>query len=476
MGKEFGRLKRYNATWTMLRALALGIAIVLLLAGLALVLDKLHVVEGNIVFYIIAAAAGVAIGAAYWLLQRRNDLRLAEKIDEEHHLRERVQTMVEFRDQETAMLQVQREDTEARLKAVRGFGQKKLTLAAHFAALAVAFAVFMVGVMLPVQAVPQPPKPTEPPFEASEWQKAALVELIAHVEASDMIATAKEPVIAELWELRDALDTKLTTKNVQALVIEVIRFTYATTDTVNSNDDIHDIILRKVDHDQADELAYALGAINNKGREADIATIGTELAKEEMLPSIKGLAIMLTDALSISVFDGTDPLYAAVASFAAQLHLVGDAESAEDLEKAQNLLGTAINELKNDANIALTQQDLTKDECMHVVDELCKIFAIPANMRPSDPDEDYSQTSDKEYNESGGGAGTGEMQYAGKDEVYDHESDAYTAYGKLLTDRYYPLMSSKLQDGALPEELLEYIKNYYNELLTGSNLEEEQQP
>ena len=113
---------------------------------------------------------------------------------------------------------------------------------------------------------------------------------------------------------------------------------------------------------------------------------------------------------------------------------------------------------------------------MHVVDELCKIFAIPANMRPSDPDEDYSQTSDKEYNESGGGAGTGEMQYAGKDEVYDHESDAYTAYGKLLTDRYYPLMSSKLQDGALPEELLEYIKNYYNELLTGSNLEEEQQP
>lgn len=474
MGKEFGRLKRYNATWTMLRALVLGIAVMLLLAGLALMLDKLHVLEGSIVYYVIAVAAGLAVGAVYWLLQRRNDLRLAEKIDEEHHLRERVQTMVEYRDQDTAMLQVQREDTEARLKAVRGFGQRKLTLAAHFAVLAVAFAVFMVGVVLPVQAVPQPTKPTEPPFEASEWQKAALEELIAHVEASDMIATAKEPVIAELWELRDALDTKLTTKNVQALVIEAIRFTYATTDTVNSNDDIHDIIERKVSHDQADELAYALGAVGNKGREGDIAAIGTELAKEDMLPSLKGLAIMLDDALSTSVFDETDPLYAAVAKFAAQLHLVGDAESAEDLETAQNLLGTAINDLKNEANIALTQQDLTKDECVYVVDELCEIFAIPASDRPGDPDEDYSQTSDNEYNESSGGAGKPDLYYPSKDEVYDHETDTYKIYGDLLRDRYYPLMHSKLQDGALPEELLEFIKSYFNELQTGSNLEEEQ--
>ena len=476
MGKEFKRLKRYNATWTMLRAIALGAAVMLLAAGIVMLMDKMHMMDGNIVYYVIVAVLGLAVGAVYWVLQRRNDLRLAEKIDAEHHLRERVQTMVEYRDADGAMLQVQREDTERRLQEVRRFGQKKLTLAVHFLLLLVAFAVFAVGVVMPVQAVPQPVKPTEPPFEASEWQKAGLEELIEHVQKSDMIETAKEPVVDKLWELRHALDTKLTTKNVQLLVVEAIRFTYSITDEVNSNDDIHDLIERKVTHDQADELAYALGAINNKDREGDIAAIGEILSREEHLPSLKGLAVMLETALADSVFDESDPLYAAVAKFAAQLHGVSDAESVEDLDTARSLLGIAVNDLKNEANVALTQQDLTKDECVYVVDQLCKIFEIPNSMRPADPDEVYTLGGNKDYNESSGGAGTGEMQYAGKDQIYDHETDSYKAYGELLTERYFPLMRSKLQDGTLPEALVEYIKNYYNELQTGSNLENGENP
>lgn len=476
MGKEFKRLKRYNATWRLLRTLAVGASLVLLLIGSIMVLSKLHILEGGTVHYAVSAGVALAVAAVYWLLQKRSDMRMAEKIDAEHHLRERVQTMVEYRDQDTAMLQVQREDTEARLKAVRGFGQKKLTLAAHFAALLVAFAVFATGVVLPVQAVPQPPKPTEPPFEASEWQKAALTELIKHVEDSDMVIAAKEPIIVELLELRDALDTKLTSKNVQALVIEAIRVTYAATDAVNSNDDIHDVIQRKVDHDQAEELAYALGAIGNKERENDIATIGEELAKEEMLPTVKGLALMLWDALSASTFDAKDPLYAAVADFAAQLYQVGETESAEDLENAKALLATAINDLKNNAGNALTQQDLNKEECVYVVDELCEIFDIPDNMRPGDPDESYTQGPNQNQSNVGGGEGTGEMQYAGKDQVYDHETDQYEEYGKLLTDRYYALMHSKMKDGSLPEEMVEFIKNYFNELQTGDNVGADEQP
>lgn len=471
MGKEFKRLKRYNATWRMFRALAATVALALMLIGVVLVLSKLRIMETGVVHYVICAVISLAAGVAYWLLQKRSDLRIAEKIDAEHHLRERVQTMVEYQNQDTAMLQVQREDTENRLRAVRGFGQGKLTLAAHFVLVAVAFAVFMTGVILPVQAVPQPTRPTEPPFEASEWQKAALEELIVHVEDSDMAAAAKEPVLGKLLELRDALDTKLTTKNVQSLVIEAIRFTYAATDAVNSNDDIHDVIERKVLHDQADELAYALGSIGNKDREGHIAEIGATLAAEESLPSIKGLAIMLEDALQASVFDESDALYAAVAHFAEQLHLVGDAESQGDIAGAQNLLGVAVNDLKNEANAALTQQDLTKEECVYVVDRLCEIFEIPDNQRPGDPDENYDLGNNQNQGSSDGGGGVnGEMQYAGKDEIYDHEIDNYRAYGELLTERYYPLMRGKLKDGSLPEEMLEFIKNYFNELQTGANV------
>ena len=472
MGKEFKRLKRYNATWRMLRTMILGLSLVFLSLGALLALDKMHVIQADKLHYVVALAVTLVAMAVYALIQRKTDQAIAEKIDKEHHLRERVQTMVEDRDQDTAMLQVQREDTEARLKAVRRFGQKRLTLAAHFVLLLLAFGVFAVGVVLPVQAVPQPTQPTEPPYEASEWQKAALEELIAHVEASDMLATAKEPVVAELWELRDALDTKLTSKNVQLLVVDAIRLAYKVTDEVNSNDEIHDVIQRKVLHDQADELAYALGAIGNKDREGHIAAIGEVLAREDMLPSVLGLALMLEDALtSVVGFDANDPLYAATAAFAQELKPAGEAEAQEDLENAKKYLGVAVNNLKNAANLALTQQDWTKEECVYVVDTLCDIFEIPANMRPADPDETFDSGNNEKVPEAnGGGLGTGQMQYAGNDQIYDYQADQYELYGKLMDERYFPLMRNKLNDGSLPEEMIEFIQNYFHELQTGANV------
>lgn len=472
MGKEFKRLKRYNATWRMLRTMILGLSLVFLSLGALLALDKMHVIQADKLHYVVALAVTLVAMAVYALIQRKTDQAIAEKIDKEHHLRERVQTMVEYRDQDTAMLQVQREDTEARLRAVRRFGQKRLTLAAHFVLLLLAFGVFAVGVVLPVQAVPQPTQPTEPPYEASEWQKAALEELIAHVEASDMLATAKEPVVAELWELRDALDTKLTSKNVQLLVVDAIRLAYKVTDEVNSNDEIHDVIQRKVLHDQADELAYALGAIGNKDREGHIAAIGEVLAREDMLPSVMGLALMLEDALtSVVGFDANDPLYAATAAFAQELKPAGEAEAQEDLENAKKHLGVAVNNLKNAANLALTQQDWTKEECVYVVDTLCDIFEIPANMRPADPDETFDSGNNEKVPEAnGGGQGTGQMQYAGNDQIYDYQADQYELYGKLMDERYFPLMRNKLNDGSLPEEMIEFIQNYFNELQTGANV------
>ena len=456
----------------MLRTLILGLSLVFLLLGALIALDKVHVIHAGKLHYMIALAVSLAAMALYALIQRRSDKAIAEKIDAEHKLRERVQTMVEYQGQDTAMLQVQREDTEARLKAVRRFGQKRLTLAAHFVLLLLAFGVFAVGVVLPVQAVPQPTEPTEPPFEASAWQKAALEELIAHVQDSDMVPEARQPLVEELWKLRDALDTKLTSKNVQTLAIEAMRFAYAITDTVNSNDDIHDIIQRKVNHDQRDELAHALGYVGNQERENEIATIGEELAKDELLPSLLGLSVMLEEALSASVFDRDDALFAAVSDFTIALRAVGEAEAAEDPDTARSLLATAVNDLKHAASNALTQQDLTKEECVYVVDTLCEIFEIPDNLRPADPDT-YDQSPNDKQNATDGGAGTGEMQYAGKDQIYDHETDAYEAYGKLLTERYYPLMHQKLKDGQLSEEMVEFIKNYFNELQTGANVGDE---
>lgn len=285
-----------------------------------------------------------------------------------------------------------------------------------------------------------------------------------------MVAEARDPVVAKLWELREALDAKLTTSGIQQMAIAAIRYIYEVADTVNSNDDIHDIIEEKVQHEQGPNLAYALGAIGNREREGDIATIGTNLASDENLKTLSALAAMLDDALHISTFGANDALYAAVANAAAKLKEAGAAMDAGDVESAKNLLGIAFNDLKNEASAALAQQDINKEECVYVIDQLCKIFSISAMDRPSDPDENFTREKQEDnVEDSPGGVGPGEMEYAGTDLVYDYETGEYKPYGELL-DRYMQRMLQKIQDGSLPVEMQEFVRNYFNELYTGANV------
>ena len=467
MGKEFKRLKRYYAGWTLFRSLAVSLSLVLLSAGGVLLASKLHLFEATMIHYALCAAVGAGVGVLYWLLQSKSDQRLAETIDAEHQLHERVQTMVEYKDGDTAMLQVQREDAEQHLKSVRAFGQKKLTLAAHFVLVLVAFAVFAAGVIMPVQAIVEPPVPTEPPYEVTEWQKSAVAELIKHVQKSDMAQVVKDPTVEQLQELMAALDTKMTVSVLRGRVITVMENVYANTDAVNSNDDIYDNIHQHLSHSQAGMLAYALGALKNADRDSQIETIRAALEKEEGLATAAALADGLDKALANSAFDKDDPLYAAVATLSAKMRQVSISVGQADLLTARNTLGAAFGELKVSVNAALEQQELTKEECVYVVDTLCTIFGIAGTERPMDPDgEMYLQREDDDYVPGQGGYGTGDLQVAGDDEIYDYREHKFTAYGQLLSEYYYKQALQEMEN--MSEEVRQIVEKYFNELYTGN--------
>lgn len=468
MGSEFKRLKRYHATATVLRSLAAGVSAALLVIGTALVLDKINAMAFTLLWAILGIAAGVAVGAVYLLAQRRNDLRIAEKIDAEHHLRERVQTMVEYSGGEGAMLQVQREDTERRLKEVRAFGQKKTVLAAHFLLVLAAVAVFALGAIMPAQAVKQPIEPTEPAYNAAAWQKASLRELISHVESSNMAEAAKAETVAQLESLVDLLDTQVTAANLKKAVITAMEKIYAVTDAVNSNDDIYTVLTDKVTHDVIETLSYALGKVNNVDRKNQFEAISTKIAKEEYLPTLGSLAAMTDQALDVSEYDESDGLYAAVAAWAAKLHEVAAAVDTGDTAAAQSLLGEAMNELKNSAGLALAQQDETKNECQHVQDELCIIFGISNLERPADPDADLQQKPGDDYVPSQGGYSDSDgLGFASDDQVYDYKQDIHVAYGDVITEYYYRMLQEK-SEGGLDEATLQFILEYFNVLYTGN--------
>lgn len=475
MGTEFLRLKRRHTLWRVMRTAMVGLSALLLVTGVLLAFFKLTGYNARALLAIgIGAAAGVVMAVLQWLALRKSDIRSAEQIDSEHKLRERVQTMIAFRDEDSAMLQLQREDTESKLKAVKSYGIRPRSVLLHILVLVLSAAVFITGAVLPTRAAPIEPEVTEPNYDASAWQIASLEELIRHVEDSNMATVAREAVVADLRQLLETLQGDITVSAFKEKVITVISNTYASTDRVNSNDDVHDVIF-DIDHDQAENLAYVAGTLDNLEFSADVEDIGYQLGLDTNLPNTAALAAGLDAQLALLItgympendYGQDDRLYQAMLTLAAGLHEVADLiEAGAEEQVISDALGQAMHTMKSAASVALEQQTVSKQECVYVVESLCGIFGISASECPKDPDPTYSKKADEDFSEIGGGAGTGEMQYAGDEQVYDYKQNQYASYTELIGEYYAAMLQASLE-GKLSEEMVEYILKYFSQLYTG---------
>lgn len=476
MGTEFLRLRRKNAVWRLLRSLMLGLSVGFLLAGVMMAIFKLTSTDGRELLCIgVGVAAALAIAVLRWLMLRRNDLRSAEQIDSEHNLKERVQTMIAFRGEDSAMLTLQRMDTEEKLKAVKSYGVKTGAVVACVGVLLLAAAVLVTGLMLPARAVVEEPPVTEPEYDASAWQIASLEELIVHVQESYMAEPAKGETVAHLQELRKALDGNITVSAFKAKVIEVIGNVYASTDSTNSNDDIHDVIFA-IDHDIASDIAYVSGCLDNLEFGADVEDVGYQLGLDENRPTIGELSHQMvaqldkipTDYVPNNSYTEEDPLYLAVVRFAQGLQDVAALiQSNAEADAISGRLGEVVHGFKSEANLALEQQTVTKKECVYVVETLCDIFAISPSECPPDPDPTYSKkVDDDNVGDVGGGAGSGDMQYAGDEQVYDYKQDQHVSYTEVVAEYYAAMIQASLE-GELSEDMLEFILKYFSQLYTG---------
>ena len=468
MGSEFKRLKRYHQIWTMIRAMAFGVAACLLLGGVLLLLGKMQILQLGVGGIALSIAVGLAVSAVSYLALRKSDLTLAEKIDQQRHLRERVQTMVAYRDDESPVAQLQRADTEQRLQQVRTVKMQLRGMMMHVVTLTAALAVFMVALMLPAKALqPAPeetqPQPTEPFYEATAWQKAALEELISHVSQSEMAESVKDAVVENLTQLRMTLETQVRVSVLQAQVVESMVQAYELTDAANSQDDMHEV-LGMVSHKVGPYLSYCFGnlVIEDYDSKMDMAE---NLVKQNDHQDIAEIARQVLAVLQYSEFDANDDLYAAVEAFGNELTVAGEALEAKNLAGARRMTGEALYNLRNNAALALRQQLLTKEEAQYVVKTLSEIFSISSSQIPADPDRAFALEIPEEAPEVGGSQGTGEMQYPSDDKVFDYKNNLHVIYHQIL-DEYYKSMTNDAMDGKYSDEIEELLRKYFGNLQT----------
>ncbi len=474
MGKEFKRLKKYNALCIALKATAIGLSTGLLTAGILLVVLKLLTTGSRAIFCVLGGVAlGLISGIVSFFLMKMNDKKVAERLDEVHKLNERVQTMVEFKGEEGTILTLQREDTERRLKEISSVSVRKGAVVAYVVTLCLCVGVFVGGIIAPAKAAPTEPK-AEIPFELTEWQKVALKELIVYVQNSSMKEEPKTETVAKLEELLSALESGVSERQMKLMVIDSITNIYVVTDKANSNDELGAAVAA-LSHEQAKPLAFIIGSLNNGAFASQIEDFRIAFEDQAKLEKMIVLAEELNVALDgVLDFDETDPLYAAVKKMTAALNEVALNYPDHDAEWVKSKMGLLTNDMKIEVGAALEEQSITKDVCNHTVRELASIFKLSKDEIPADPDQPAAskpnESDDDEVNP--GAPGPAEMEFGSDDTVYDPNTGEFVPYGKIMNP-YYSAMDEYIHSGKVSKELGQFMSDYFQNLFAG--LEEDKE-
>lgn len=213
MDGNFKKFKKKVWFDILIECLCYGLAAALIAVDAVLLPLKLFGINLFWLFYVLIALGGFALGGGIaFLFLRTNDEKIAKRLDSELKLAERVQTSYGYRGQKGEMYELQRSDASAALGAISvsalAFKHIAATvLCGIIAVTGIAGAFVMNKYVPPVYAASAPgQEPEEPPRPVTDWEWAALDELINYVKASKKAdIVAKTGMVLELEGLRGVL-------------------------------------------------------------------------------------------------------------------------------------------------------------------------------------------------------------------------------------------------------------------------------
>ncbi len=455
----------------MLRSVIFGVSMAVIAVAVLGIIDKFTDLQPSYLHYGALAVTAAVVGWSVMILILFPDLkRLAKHLDTSLALGEKVQTMVEFRGQRSAMLAMQRADTD---RVLRDTPKKRVKGSCTwlFAVLPAVAVLCMVGtILVPAKAPDAPPAVVDRTWHLTQWEEQSLKDLIREVQESGMEYVPKAATVMELQSLLD----ELYTVNKESVMKQAVVSTIA---------DIHTLVK---DHNTYDVLAEALALAPSElmGELADsMLTLDPLLVSETMQDMREALVadpamatVMVTSlrqAIRIAGIPESNETVIALTALADALEVLpADADS--------NAVAALIRAHDETINAALLLQATNEEVEDHVRYTLMSIFGIAKADLPQDlladleKEDDPSQGSDEEDREpdkgNSGGAGDGEQLFGSNDTVYDPETEEYVSYGVVL-NRYYAKITEMLADGASPEEIEDALNDYYAILYDGSKQE-----
>ncbi len=521
MQENFRKIKKKYMTAAIIASVVLGVCCgVALTCALAVVFKRTAVQFHFALYFPIAIVLSLLFAALFFLLLRPRDRKIAKKLDRQYALGQKVQTMVECRKADTAMVLLQREQTENILGEV---AKKRIDLSFLFKYLAIpvlAIAMIFVGIFVPAKKTVQ----VDPPFDITITQEAALRNLIKNVEESRFTEGVKLYTKEALEGLLEELKTTHAQSAMKAKVITVVRSVDATVAKSNSYLKLYTAIK---DDEPLKPLAEAIvngvtfykptaasivkfGDVEKKSESndgaisAELGDWGTSFIQSlqdkpdggdytpkpatETARLIKEYAQALTRGLEKAEIGGADKdaLCIAVTEFASALLKASEETNGWGAQDYLDLrVGEVVEKFKSSAFVALGVQsyDCIMDE--YVRNELARIFGIKRSELGSNDNVAPNVSGDEDGKPGGGGGwGGGDELYGSDDLVLDPDSGELVPYGQLI-DRYYAMVDERLSAYAavmndenataearaeakyVQEELAKYIRQYFQLLYSG---------
>ena len=510
MSENFLKFNRkYNLKrliYSSLAALGAGA----LLGGAFLILFKLEIIALDPLFAIPIALSSLFFAwAVIGLITYRTDKQLAKALDIRFGLSERVETMLDFKDDESVMLDMQRRDADSALAAVSVKELKVFGLIPSIAALLVGAACLTAGILVPDMRNYVEPEEVIP-FELSEMQREGIKELISYTSSSKMEEPYRSETVAVLESLLSTLEQVYTQPQMKQAVSDALsslqRIAFdssSMTEIANALWDAEDVytqmLARMIDTsgwrepdwgDYSEKYAALRALYRHSKKENELLPPEESELIDEIKWKLENSAMKIERALGklhISESDGlilaikelagdgvSDPLVYGFETLSRAVHSMSFEEAERRLDESFAAMSSIIyTELERQRNNTLVSE--------HVMTKISNIFLVPL---PAFEQPDFSKNGesgvggdnntekdDEEQNESaGGGIGTGAV-YGSNDLVLDPLTGEYVEYGTLL-DKYYSLMDSKLENGEYTEQQKEMIKKYFALLYGGMKKDE----
>ena len=248
MNDGFISFKKKILKELLIKALMISLGISLVSFGILFILNKFSIINLNIFLIIgISLLAFILIFVFVYFVFKPSDDKIARRLDHTLGLNEKVQTMIAFKDDDNFIVELQREDTNEKLKntPLKLVRYKISIFAIVVMVLGLGATIASVSVPVKTEGV-VPNEPEEPSYTLTEKQIMKIRELITYVNNSKMLDTTKEAYVEELYRLISLLEASTKESEMKQNVLSSISQILLYMKTVNTNIELGDL-LKKIE-------------------------------------------------------------------------------------------------------------------------------------------------------------------------------------------------------------------------------------